>query len=105
MNLAVVVGHGGDGLRPAGARLRVVDPLCGRGTTLNQAVMYGFDAAGIESDRRDVDAYVTFFATWLKNKRIKHHVERQKLRATITLAATKARAEAGGGTAGRGDRR
>src|SRR6202035_5200533 len=50
MNLAVVVDHGGEGFRSTGVRLRVVDPLCGRGTTLNQAVMYGFDAAGIESD-------------------------------------------------------
>jgi tRNA G10 N-methylase Trm11 len=75
----------------------VIDPLCGRGTTLNQAVMYGFDAIGIESDRRDVDAYVTFFATWLKNKRIKHHVERQKQRVTITLAATKAEQRQTGG--------
>jgi SAM-dependent methyltransferase len=90
VNLAVVVGHGGDGLRLARPELRIVDPLCGRGTTLNQAVMYGFDAAGIDNDRRDIDAYLTFFATWLKNKRIKHHVERQKLRTTITMAATKA---------------
>jgi hypothetical protein len=99
MNLALVVGHGGEALRPAGGRLRVIDPLCGRGTTLNQAVMYGYDAVGIESDGRDVDAYVSFFTTWLKNKRAKHHVERQKLprsghgpgqRVTITLAASKA---------------
>jgi SAM-dependent methyltransferase len=90
VNLALVVGHGGGAFRPPGGGLRVVDPLCGRGTTLNQAVMYGFDAAGIETDKRDVDAYVTFFSTWLKNKRVKHHVERQKLRTTITLAATKA---------------
>jgi tRNA G10 N-methylase Trm11 len=27
---------------------RLLDPLCGRGTTLNQALLYGFDAAGIE---------------------------------------------------------
>lgn len=31
----------------------VVDPLCGRGTTLNQALMYGFDTAGIDLDKRD----------------------------------------------------
>jgi hypothetical protein len=106
MNLALVVGHGGDALRPTGARLRVVDPLCGRGTTLNQAVMYGFDAAGIEGDERDVDAYVNFFTTWLKTKRAKHHVERQKLRrdghrpgqrVTIALAATKAEQRQSGG--------
>ena len=29
-------------------KLSVLDPLCGRGTTLNQALMYGYDAAGIE---------------------------------------------------------
>jgi hypothetical protein len=90
VNLALVVGHGGEALRSTGTRLRVIDPLCGRGTTLNQAVMYGLDAVGIENDRRDVDAYISFFATWLKNKRVKHHVERQRLRSTITLAATKA---------------
>jgi len=27
-------------------KLAVLDPLCGRGTTLNQALMYGYDAAG-----------------------------------------------------------
>jgi SAM-dependent methyltransferase len=53
-------------------RLAVIDPLCGRGTTLNQALMYGFDAAGIEIDGRDFDAYATFLTTWLKQKRLKH---------------------------------
>jgi tRNA G10 N-methylase Trm11 len=51
---------------------RLLDPLCGRGTTLNQAVVWGLDAAGVEVDRRDVDAYRTFFLTWLKDKRVKH---------------------------------
>jgi SAM-dependent methyltransferase len=59
----------------AARRLTVLDPLCGRGTTLNQALMYGYDAAGIDSDQRDFDAYSTFIRTWLKRKRIKHHVE------------------------------
>jgi hypothetical protein len=56
-------------------RLRVLDPLCGRGTTLNQALMYGFDAAGIDLDGRDFDAYVQFIRTWLQHKRIKHRAE------------------------------
>jgi hypothetical protein len=50
----------------------VLDPLCGRGTTLNQALMYGYDAAGVDLDQRDYDAYTTFIKTWLKRKRIKH---------------------------------
>ncbi|MGC5051622.1 TRM11 family SAM-dependent methyltransferase [Micromonospora sp. DT48] len=55
-------------------RFRVLDPLCGRGTTLNQAMMYGFDAAGIDRDSKDFEAYQTFLSTWLKRKRIKHRV-------------------------------
>ena len=52
--------------------LTVLDPLCGRGTTLNQALMYGYDAAGVELDGKDVEAYAAFLQTWLKRKRIKH---------------------------------
>jgi hypothetical protein len=59
---------------------RVLDPLCGRGTTLNQALMYGFDAAGIERDARVVDAYEAFVKGWLREKRIKHRSERARVR-------------------------
>lgn len=55
-----------------GGRLRVFDPLCGRGTTLNQAMMYGFDASGLDIDGKDFDEYSRFVRTWLKNKRLKH---------------------------------
>ncbi len=55
--------------------LDVLDPLCGRGTTLNQALMYGYNAAGVEIDAKDFDAYTTFIRTWLKNRRIKHQAE------------------------------
>jgi SAM-dependent methyltransferase len=55
-------------------RFRVLDPLCGRGTTLNHALMYGFDAAGIDIDQKDFEAYQAFILTWLKRKRIKHRV-------------------------------
>ena len=57
-----------------GRALTVFDPLCGRGTTLNQALMYGYHAAGIDTDQRDFEAYSTFIRTWLKRTRIKHHV-------------------------------
>jgi hypothetical protein len=79
-------------------KFAVFDPLCGRGTTLNQAVMLGFDAAGTEIDGRDFDAYRAFFETWLKNKRIKHHVEvhgRKDRRLSVVLASTKERYLAG----------
>lgn len=64
----------------ANRRLRVFDPVCGRGTTLNQALMYGYDAAGIEIDKNDFDAYSVFINRWLKDKRIKHKSESVQLR-------------------------
>src|SRR3954454_22647110 len=78
--------------------LTVCDPLCGRGTTLNQALMYGYDAIGVEIDGKDVEAYKLFLQTWLKRKRLKHTAElvpvrRQGKRAArrleITMAASK----------------
>lgn len=51
---------------------KVLDPLCGRGTTLNQALMYGFDAAGVELDRKDFEAYSVFIQRWVKDKRLVH---------------------------------
>jgi hypothetical protein len=56
-------------------RITVLDPLCGRGTTLNQALMYGFHACGVDADKRDIETYSTFIQRWLKDKRLKHHAE------------------------------
>lgn len=61
-------------------RLRVLDPMCGRGTTLNQAMMYGLSACGVDTDGRDIDAYSTFIKTWLKNSRIKHAIQNATIR-------------------------
>lgn len=63
-----------------GKRVCLLDPVCGRGTTLNHAVLYGMDALGVESDRRDVEAYEHFILTWLKDKRMKHSAQRSKIR-------------------------
>lgn len=85
-------------------RMSVLDPMCGRGTTLNQALMYGLDATGVDVDAKDFEAYSAFLRTWLKNKRMKHRAEttplrrdRRKLgrRLDVTLADTKERFRAG----------
>jgi hypothetical protein len=84
--------------------LTVLDPLCGRGTTLNQALMYGYDGIGVEMDGKDVEAYKLFLQTWLKRKRLKHTadlvpVRRQGRRAArrleVSLAASKEDHKAG----------
>jgi hypothetical protein len=65
-------------------RLRVLDPMCGRGTTLNQAMMYGYDAAGLDIDGKDFEEYGRFIRTWLKNKRIKHKATAAPIRREHT---------------------
>ncbi len=55
--------------------LRVLDPLCSRGSTLHQALVYGCDADGIDVDGKDFDAHEAFLKTWLRRKRMKHTAE------------------------------
>ena len=88
LNLALAAGPGVPAFTGV-TRARVLDPLCGRGTTLNVAVLCGLDAAGVDLDRRDVDAYVQFFTTWLKSKRAKHTSKRVGPVTTISFAPDK----------------
>lgn len=70
-----------------GTPARVLDPLCGRGTTLHHALLLGGDALGIDLDAKDTQAYATFFKAWLQEKRIKHQLDatagRRRFRVTI----------------------
>lgn len=78
--LNVTVAASGAGPRLLTDRLRVLDPLAGRGTTLNQVLMYGWHAAGIDVDSGDFDTYAAFLPRWLKDKRLKHTATSARLR-------------------------
>src|SRR5690348_14944418 len=78
---------------PGSRRLAVLDPLCGRGTTLNQALMYGFDAYGADVDARDVEAYAVFIQRWLKDKRLKHQASFSPVRRDRRVVAKRLTAE------------
>jgi SAM-dependent methyltransferase len=67
-------------LAAAGGGTRVLDPVAGRGTTLNAAVVRGLSAAGVERDGKAVEAYEAFFKTWLRDKRVKHRFEAGRIR-------------------------
>ncbi|BDD82392.1 hypothetical protein TPB0596_21550 [Tsukamurella pulmonis] len=78
--------------RPEGVldgTLRVLDPVCGRGTTLSQAVMYGLDAVGIDVDVKDFELYSSFFTTWLKDHRFKHTASTTPVRREKSVIAKK----------------
>jgi SAM-dependent methyltransferase len=100
VNLALAAGAGAFDRMVAGERLRLLDPACGRGTSLNRAALYGMDACGVDIDRRDVDAYRTFLTTWLKDKRLKHTVEQARLRKGRTEPAHRVTITYGGKGAG-----
>lgn len=74
----------------------VLDPMCGRGTTLNWALLYGARATGIDVDRRALDEYATFLEQWAKGNRYPHKMQRYKKQDTghrhfdFTVAADRA---------------
>lgn len=52
--------------------LTVLDPLCGKGTTLFCALRHGDHAIGIEMDKKDLKECGDFFAKYLQLYRLKH---------------------------------
>lgn len=74
INLALAAG--GQWNNPAP---RILDPICGRGTTLYCALGRGMDAVGIDSDKRSVQEGVAYAQKWLQYHRLKHSVQHSSL--------------------------
>ncbi|HWC23084.1 MAG TPA: SAM-dependent methyltransferase [Flexivirga sp.] len=62
--------------------LHVLDPMCGRGTTLNIALSLGLDVTGIDLDSKDFQAYSAFIKTWMRQHRLKHSADDSALRTS-----------------------
>ncbi len=60
--------------------MTILDPLCGRGTTLTTAWLMGHHGAGVESDVRAVEALNAFLRTYLRRARVKHRIELNPVR-------------------------
>lgn len=65
---------------PADRPITVLDPLCGRGTTLAVAWTMGFNAAGVEADVKAFEAMAAYWKTWLRRKRLKHSADTNPVR-------------------------
>ncbi|MFZ5918161.1 MAG: TRM11 family SAM-dependent methyltransferase [Chloroflexota bacterium] len=61
-------------------RLTLLDPLCGGGTTLFQALVYGWDAYGLELDEKDVSSTQTFLQQYLRGQGIQFSHRKERLR-------------------------
>ena len=73
----------------------VLDPLAGRGTTLSWALTLGHDAAGVEIEAREVEAYSAFLRTYLRRKRVKHTIDLHPVRRNGRHVADLLEAELG----------
>ena len=62
------------------ARLAVLDPLCGGGTTLFQALVYGFNAWGIDKAKRDIESTDAFLRGYLREIDIPFERREERLR-------------------------
>src|SRR5665213_1076021 len=60
--------------------LKLLDPLCGGGTTLFVALSLGAHVAGIELDRGDVESTATFITQFCRESRIRISVTEERLR-------------------------
>jgi SAM-dependent methyltransferase len=60
--------------------LKMLDPLCGGGTTLFAALSLGAHVAGIELDRGDVESTATFLTQFCRESRIQISVTEERLR-------------------------
>jgi hypothetical protein len=79
--------------RPAGRPISILDPLCGRGTTLSTAMMFGCNAAGVEADLKAVEAYATYLRTYWRRKRLKHSLELNPVRREGKIIGKRLEAE------------
>ncbi len=80
LGLGVTTAATGRAGRWVDGALDVLDPMCGRGTTLNIALSLGHNATGVDLDRKDHEAYSAFLKTWMRSHRYKHTVRDGALR-------------------------
>jgi hypothetical protein len=79
--------------RPAGGAVSILDPLCGRGTTLSTAMMLGCNAAGVEAELKAVEAYAAYLRTYWRRKRLKHSLELSPVRREGKIIGRRLNAE------------
>ena len=63
---------------PADRPLRLLDPVAGKGTTLFEALMRGWDACGIEIVQKAAHEGAVYFQKYLETGRWKHTLQKEK---------------------------
>lgn len=59
--------------------IQLLDPVAGKGTTLYEGTIYGFDVTGIEIEPKSVQAIQLFFKKYLETERFKYKVDKKQV--------------------------
>lgn len=59
-------------------KIRLIDPMCGKGTTLYEGLIRGFDVTGIEINSQWAQEIQTYLVRYLKMGKYKHKVQKEK---------------------------
>ena len=79
--------------REVSGPISILDPMCGRGTTLSTAMMLGCNAFGVEVEAKAVDAYAAYLRTYLRRKRLKHTLDVSPVRREGKIIGKRLEAE------------
>lgn len=60
-------------------QVTVFDPMCGRGTTLFEAMISGYDACGVDRDQKAISELGIYITRYIKEARFKHTNKHGKL--------------------------
>ena len=60
-------------------KLNILDPICGRGTTLFEALKKDYNAYGVEIDKADIDELNKYFKKYLEFHKLKHSVTKNSM--------------------------
>ncbi len=80
VNLGLAASRSADARAASGERVSLLDPVSGRGSTLNRGLAYGFHVAGVEVEQANVEQCRGFLSTYLKEHRVKHKVSSERVR-------------------------
>ncbi|MES7623844.1 hypothetical protein U6V23_12230, partial [Cutibacterium acnes] len=59
-------------------QLTLMDPMCGKGTTLFEGLIHGLNVVGVQINAKWVQEIQTFIVKFMKNGRFKHKVSKEK---------------------------
>ena len=59
--------------------IRLLDPVAGKGTTMFEGIIHGFDVFGVEIEQKSVHEATIFFKKYLEQERFKHSFDKLKL--------------------------